>query len=139
MVHLVVGHKGKGKTKILLDRANEQIKEVRGSMVYLDHSSRHMYELNNQIRYINIMNYPIATGERIIGFICGILSQNRDIEVMYLDDLLRVSDFNTEEILEIVKELDRISETWKLDLTMSLSIDKEHLPEDLQEKVLISL
>jgi len=60
MVQIIAGAKGKGKTKYLLDMANTAVKEAKGSVVYLDKSSKHMYELNNQIRLINVQEYPIA-------------------------------------------------------------------------------
>ena len=54
MVQIIAGRKGKGKTKYLLDMANTAVKEAKGSIVYLDKSSKHMYELNNKIRLINV-------------------------------------------------------------------------------------
>ena len=54
MIQLIVGAKGKGKTKILLDKVNTEIKEAHGSIVYLDKSTKHMYELNNKIRLIDV-------------------------------------------------------------------------------------
>ena len=59
MVQIIAGEKGKGKTKYLLDKANAAIKESTGSIVYLDKSSKHMYELNNKIRLINVKEYPV--------------------------------------------------------------------------------
>ena len=59
MVQLIVGEKGKGKTKILLDKANAEVKNANGSVVYLDKSTKHMYELNNKIRLIDVMEYGI--------------------------------------------------------------------------------
>ena len=76
MIQIISGNKGKGKTKYLLDMANTAIKESTGSIVYLDKSSKHMYELNNRIRLINVNEYPITSSEGFIGFICGIISQD---------------------------------------------------------------
>ena len=67
MVQIIAGAKGKGKTKYLLDMANTAVKEAKGSVVYLDKSSKHMYELNNQIRLINVQEYPIDTSDGFIG------------------------------------------------------------------------
>lgn len=75
--------KGKGKTKHLLDRANSAIRDSKGSIVYLDKSSKHMYELSNKIRLINVNEYPIKSSEGFIGFICGIISQDHDLEMMF--------------------------------------------------------
>ena len=73
MVQLIVGKKGKGKTKQLLDKVNAEIKTANGSIVYIDKSSKHMYELNNKIRLIDASTYPLKNSDEFIGFICGII------------------------------------------------------------------
>ena len=75
MVELIVGKKGKGKTKVLLDKVNGAIKEANGSIVYLDKSTKHMYELNNKVRLIDVSVYPIKNADEFVGFVCGIISQ----------------------------------------------------------------
>ena len=61
MVQLIVGEKGKGKTKYLLDKVNNEVKNVKGSIVYLDKSAKHMFELNNKVRLINVLDYAVDT------------------------------------------------------------------------------
>ena len=77
MVELIVGKKGKGKTKVLLDKVNGAVKDANGSIVYLDKSTKHMYELNNKVRLINVKDYGIENCDEFVGFICGIISQER--------------------------------------------------------------
>ena len=88
MVELIVGKKGKGKTKVLLDKVNGAIKEANGSIVYLDKSAKHMYELNNKVRLIDVSGYPIKNADEFVGFVCGIISQDHDLEQIYLDSFL---------------------------------------------------
>ena len=88
MVELIVGKKGKGKTKVLLERANNSVKSAHGSIVYLDKSAKHMYELNNKIRLIDVSAFPLKNSDEFVGFICGILSQDHDLEQVYLDGFL---------------------------------------------------
>jgi len=71
MVQIISGAKGKGKTKYLLDMANTAVKESKGSIVYLDKSSKHMYELNNRIRLINVQEYPITSSEGLSALSAG--------------------------------------------------------------------
>ena len=82
MIEIICGDKGKGKTKELLDKVNSSIKGNEGSIVFLDKSQKHMYELNNQVRLINVMDYPIDNCDEFLGFICGIISQDHDLEEM---------------------------------------------------------
>ena len=101
MVELIVGKKGKGKTKVLLDRVNNAVKEANGSIVYLDKSTKHMYELNNKVRLIDVSSYPLKNADEFVGFICGIISQDHDLEQIYLDSFLKVSKL--EDVKEIVE------------------------------------
>ena len=71
MVQIIAGKKGKGKTKHLLDMANAAIKGANGTVVYLDKSAQHMYELNNKIRLINVNEFPLTNSDGFLGFICG--------------------------------------------------------------------
>ena len=135
MIHLIVGTKGKGKTKILIDKANNNVKDVKGSVVYIDQSMRHMYELNNKIRYVNIKEFGIANRDEVIGFFNGIISQNRDTEQIYLDGLLKLDAVESEDISYIIKKLDTICSAHNIDMTISLSAEKEDLEAELQEMV----
>ena len=87
MVQLIIGERGKGKTKILLDKANTQIKTANGNVVYLDKNKQHMYELNNRVRLIDVTNYPLENPDYFIGFLCGLISRDNDLEQVYLDSL----------------------------------------------------
>ncbi len=74
MVQFIVGREGKGKTKHLLDKVNTEIKDAQGNVVYLDKSTKHMFELNNKIRLIDVPEYLVTDSDEFIGFICGIIS-----------------------------------------------------------------
>ncbi len=141
MVQLIVGEKGKGKTKYILDKVNNTVKEAEGSIVYLDKSAKHMLELNNKIRLIDVSAYPLRNSDEFVGFICGIISQNRDIEQMYLDGFLKLSrlDENLAQIPECVSQLDAISTKYGVDFIISLSMNKDDLADDLRDKVLLAL
>ena len=91
MVQLIVGKKGKGKTKQLLDKVNTEVKEVSGNIVYLDKSTKHMFELNNKVRLIDVCEFMVENSSEFIGFICGIVSQDRDLEKMFLDSFLKIA------------------------------------------------
>ena len=91
MVQLIVGKKGKGKTKQLLDKVNSEVQSVSGNIVYLDKSTKHMYELNNKIRLIDVSSYLITSPEEFLGFVCGIVSQDHDLQQMYFDSFLKIA------------------------------------------------
>ena len=139
MVQIIAGRKGKGKTKYLLDMANTAVKEAKGSIVYLDKSSKHMYELNNRIRLINVAEFSVSTAEGFIGFICGIISQDHDLEAMYLDSFLKLTGLEGEDITATLAELDQISTKYHVNFVLSVSMDGEELPESAKDMVLVAL
>lgn len=139
MVRIIAGRKGKGKTKHLLDMANRSIKEANGSIVYLDKSSKHMYELSNKIRLINVNEYPILNSDGFIGFVCGIISQDHDLETMYLDSFLKLSCLEGEDIKSTIKTLEKIGEKYHVTFVLSISLDKDELPENVRTNVILSL
>lgn len=140
MIEIICGVKGKGKTKELLDRVNTSVTAASGSVVYLDKSQKHMYELDNKVRLINVMDYPITDCDEFLGFVCGIVSQDNDLEEMYLDSFLTIASITTEEeLVKAIEKLDIISEKYKVRFVLSISKDKEDLPECAKAKVVIAL
>lgn len=139
MVQIIAGKKGKGKTKHLLDRANSIVKESTGSIVYLDKSSKHMYELSNKIRLINVNEYPITSSEGFIGFICGIISQDHDLEMMFFDSFLKLACLEGEDISETIATLEKIGEKYHVTFVLSVSMDVVNMPENAKAHVVVSL
>ena len=137
MVQLIVGVKGKGKTKVLLDKVNSQIQAVDGNIVYLDKSAKHMYELNNKIRLINMADYPVKNADAFIGFILGIISQDNDLQQMYLDSFLKIANLEEADITETVQKLEEISKDFNVDFTLSVSLDT--VPEAIKGNVEVAL
>lgn len=134
MVEIIAGQKGKGKTKYLLEKANSAIKDAKGSIVYLDKSSKHMYELNNRVRLINVTDFGIKSYEAFIGFVCGIISQDHDLEQMYLDSFLKVACLEGQDITEAIDQLTQIGQTYDVTFILSVSQDAAHLPENAKDK-----
>ena len=99
-----------------------------------------MYELNNKVRLINVTEFPISNCDEFLGFICGIVSQDHDLEEMYLDSFLTIASLDGEEsIVKAIEKLDVISEKYKVKFILSVSKDIKDLPECAKAKVIISL
>ena len=139
MVHLITGNKGKGKTKWMLNKANASVKDILGSICYLDKSVQHMYELNNRIRLINVNDYMIENGDQFLGFVSGIISQDHDLEQMYFDSFLSVSYLENADIRPAINRLQKLSEMFEVDFFISISVDDHEIPEELKELVIASL
>lgn len=139
MIEIIAGEKGKGKTKVLLDKVNEAVKTVGGNIVYLDKSQKHMYELDNKVRLVNVADFPISNCDEFLGFICGIVSSDHDLHEMYLDSFLTISGMKDEEFTHAIEKLDVISEKYKVKFILSISMDTSKLPECAKAKVVAAL
>lgn len=139
MVHLIIGNKGKGKTKWMLNKVNTEIKNSLGNICYLDKSSQHMYELNNRIRLINVNDYMIDNNDQFLGFVSGIISQDHDLEQMYFDSFLKLSHLETKDIADSIERLQKLSSRFDVEFYVSVSLDEHEVPEDLRKYVVVSL
>ena len=139
MVQLIVGKKGKGKTKQLLDKVNSEVKDIAGSIAYLDKSTKHMYELNNKVRLIDVSRYMIENESEFLGFVCGIISQDHDLEQMYFDSFLKIAVLEGKDISAVIEKLDKMSDFFQVDFILSVSMDESELPETVKDKIIVSL
>ena len=139
MVEIIAGEKGKGKTKYLLDKVNDSVKSASGNIVYLDKSQKHMYELNNKVRLINVTDFPVSNCDEFLGFICGIVSQDHDLQEMYLDSFLTIANIEDGQLNHAIEKLDIISEKYNVKFVLSVSKNEADLPECAKAKIIVSL
>ncbi len=139
MIQIIAGRQGKGKTKQLLDKVNAEIKAAHGNIVYLDKSSKHMYELNNKIRLIDVSEFDLQNGDEFMGFICGLISQDHDLEQMYLDNFLKIAKLEDCDIEAALARLEEIGDKYSVTFVLGISLDVSELPETAKSKVIVSL
>ena len=134
MIDIIAGAKGKGKTKILIQQVNDDIKLTKGTIVYLDKNNKHMYELSNQIRLIVVPEFNVTDTDMFLGFIAGIISQDHDLDKIYLDSFLTTACIK-DNLDYAVEKLDALSEKFGVSFVSSASVDKENMPESVQKYV----
>ena len=139
MVEIIVGVKGKGKTKRLLEMANEAVKDAKGTVVYLDKSAKHMYELSNKIRLINVNDFDIMSSDGFTGFVSGIISQDHDLETMFLDSFLKLANLEGGDITPVIDALEKIGEKYNVKFVLSVSMDAADLPDNAKKDVVVAL
>ena len=140
MVEIISGEKRKKKTKYLLDKVNSDIKKTDGSIVYIDKNTKHMYELDSKIRLINMGDYPIESSDEFLGFLSGVLSQNADIQEVFLDSFLTVSQVDSNDSLSLaLNKLDKICNMYDVKFVLSVSKNEKDLPENAKGKIIVSL
>ena len=129
----------------MLDKVNSEVKEISGNIVYLDKSNQHMYELNNKVRLVDVSQFSFENSSEFIGFVCGIMSQDHDLQQMYFDSFLKISCLensgtaNHDDITAAIEKLEKLSKSFEVDFILSVSMDEAELPAGLKEKVLIAV
>lgn len=139
MVQFIVGQRGKGKTKQLIARANATVQEAKGNVDFLDRSAQHMYELNNKIRLINVNEFQLDSEDAFVGFVSGIISQDHDLEYLFLDSFLKLASLEGKPITDCIRKLDGLSEKYKINIVSSLSMSPDEVPADLKDHIAIAL
>ena len=98
-----------------------------------------MYELSNKVRLINVTDFPVSNCDEFLGFICGIVSQDHDLQEMYLDSFLTIANVEDEQINHAIEKLDIISEKYNVKFVLSVSKNEADLPECAKAKIIVSL
>jgi hypothetical protein len=135
MIKVIYGEKGMGKTKILIDSANRMAGEAKGDVVFIDDSTQLMYDLNHKVRFVNVSEFPSMGSEGFFGFLCGILSQNYDIEGIFIDGLNYITGRKAEELEAFFAKLQQISEKVKIEFFITINGMDGKLPEFLKQYI----
>lgn len=133
MVKLFVGIKGSGKTKRMVDMANESSNTNDGSVVFINKDSRLMCDLHYNIRFVSIEDYDIEDISTYLGFIYGILSSNHDIDTIYIDSLLKHANIHMNDVPKFLNNLVKIEERFNVQFIVSISSKSDELPEDVKD------
>lgn len=140
MVKLLIGHKGSGKTKKMVDLANDSVSRVNGSVVFINKNSRLTTDLKYSIRVICMDDYEAITNtDEYIGFIYGVVSQDHDIEEIYIDSILKHADIKIDNLEDFLARIDMISKEHEVDFVVSLSADVAELGEYINKYEVVNL
>lgn len=130
MVKLIVGKKGSGKTKAMLDSVNNAVDIEHGNVVFIARENRHIFDVKNGVRLVDVAEGGIASFCEFKGFVKGIMSQNYDITHIYIDSLLKIVA-NADGLAEFIAALDEICKDNDIKFTISISADKDELPAEI--------
>ncbi len=129
MIKVIYGAKGTGKTKLMIEAANEAVKEAKGHLIFITDSKRGMYDLEREVRFIDVSEYDVAGEASLCGFIKGVIAGNHDNEYVYIDGVVRIAGKPVAELAAFFYMLDKVAEKSDLTITVSVSATKEELPD----------
>ena len=135
MVQFLVGLKGEGKTRQLINMANENVKVTDGNLVFIDDDRRHTQDIHRDIRFVETGKRRLSTCQGLNYFIWGMLTQNSDIKHVYVDGLTNIvrEDVGDESLIKFKKKLDALSEEYHVDFTVAMHCDRNTLPAEIKE------
>ena len=133
MIQVIHGKKGSGKTKKILDQANAAIKEHKGDVIFIDDDNRYMYDLRHEVRFVNAGEYGSDSPEMFFVFLCGMLAQNFDISVVFVDAFLKLVKTEVENTEKFFERLDDLSEKHHVQFVLSVNCDDAIAPEFLKK------
>ena len=129
MIKVIYGAKGTGKTKMMIDAANAAIEQAKGHLIFLADNKRGMYDLERDVRFIDVTDYDVAGEAALCGFVKGVIAGNNDNEYVYIDGVVRIAGKPVSELAAFFYMLEKVSQTNNLTITVSVSAEKEELPD----------
>ncbi len=134
MLKLLIGKKGTGKTKVLIDSVNVAANEANGNVVFISNDTgRNMYDIKSKVRMADTSEFEIDSWKEFLGFICGIISSNFDITNIYVDGVLKIVKDTLDGFEEFVTDVDALSKKFNVDVMISVSMDVNDAPDYLKK------
>ena len=129
MIKVIYGAKGTGKTKMMIDAANAAVEQAKGHLIFITDSKRGMYDLEREVRFIDVSEYDIAGEAALCGFVKGVIAGNHDNEYVFIDGVVRIAGKPVQEMAAFFYMLEKVSEKNGVTVTVSVSATKEELPD----------
>lgn len=133
MCKFILGEKGAGKTKWLIDNANKDMKEGNGNIAFIDVDDDHIFTLNYNVRLINAMEFKVDNLESFYGFLCGIIGMDYDLEKIYVDSIYKVIDLSVDDLKDLLKRLQFVQEKYNVHFYINVDYRLKDMPEELRE------
>ncbi|WP_411676643.1 hypothetical protein [Caproicibacter sp.] len=132
MINVIVGKKGSGKTKKLIERANESVSKSSGNVVVIEKGNKLTYDISHDVRLIDIDEYGIQGADALGGFICGICAGNYDVTDIYVDSTLKIIGQDMSGLTSFAEKMDALSSLSNIKITLLISADESILPQEIK-------
>lgn len=133
MITLILGKKGLGKTKRLIDMCNAATAESKGNVVFIEKDNTLTYDISHKARLAVAEEYNISGFSALYGFIAGMCAGNYDVTDIFVDSTLKIGGNNREDLAVFIEKLGVLSEKSSTNIVLSISADKNDIPERIAE------
>lgn len=129
MIKIIYGAKGTGKTKMMIDAANAAVEVAKGHLIFITDTKRYMYDLEREVRFIDVSEFDIAGEAALCGFVKGVIAGNHDNEYIFIDGAVRIAGKPVKDMATFFYMLDKVAEKNNLTVTVAVSAAYEELPD----------
>ena len=133
MLKLIIGVKGTGKTKNLINLVNTAVENSQGNVVCIEKGTKLRYDVKYKARLIDVNEYFVADAQSLYGFIAGILASNHDVTDLFVDSALKICENDVAAFDKFVEEVSALSEKLIVKITMTSSIPAEEASETVKK------
>lgn len=131
MIQLIVGTKGSGKTKRLIELVNAALDATDGSVVCVEKGSKLIHEIKYQARLIDTEEYAVGDAETLYGFIAGIAASNHDVTHLFIDSALKICNNDLTAFTEFVGKTEKLAAAQNISVVITSSIEVEKVPAEI--------
>lgn len=135
MIQVFCNKRGSGKTKALIDLANQKVKETKGSVVYIDDDRRPLLELDRDIRFITTDEFELKDYNSFYGFLCGLISENYDIDNIFIDGLFNIVSGDINNAAHLFSELETLTDKNSVDIYITINDEHHEIPDFMKKYV----
>lgn len=128
ILQIITGRTGEGKTKKMISLANEEAKKLTGNVVYINSSKRRRHDLSYHVRLIEPFQFNISTAQEFFGFISGVISANHDIQLIFIDELFKLTGLCIDELGDFIANLKRLSDKYSVRFVVGATCTKTEVP-----------
>ena len=141
MIQVILGDKGSGKTKRLIDLTNEALKQEHGNIIFIDDDKRYMYDLRHEIRFVDASEYPAAykrAAHEFLAFLSGMMSADFDLSLVAVDAFKKIvkTELDAEEMRQFFEHLEKLSAAHQCNFVISVSSAEDDVPEFIRKYAL---
>ncbi len=129
MISLIIGNKGSGKTKRLVELVNAAVDASKGNVVCIEKGLKLTYDLTHKARLVDVDEYAVSGFDTLYGFISGMIAGNYDLTEIFVDATLKIGGRNYEELADFIAKLAPLSEHTNTELVFTISCDESELPK----------
>ena len=132
MIKLIMGLKGTGKTKQIVDMANKTLETASGSVVFVEKGNALIHEVKYQARLVDTDEYQIKGGTALFGFVAGIIASDHDAKDIFVAQGMKICDYNADDCAAFVDAIAKVADAQGVSVTLTASIDPDAAPEILK-------